>query len=119
MRSSPHFGKVELLGKCALRLNLESPWLHMSSCNGCYLLILADQGHLGPRGRQHQVLPYQATRIMLGATPLPGQYLLGWSLNWASSSPRLLQQTVLLVTEYIFLVARDLCYITDNGYYMV
>merc|ERR1712130_36132 len=100
------FGKVELPGRCARRLNLESRSLPMNSCNGCYLSTSVDPGHPGPRGRPRLVLPYQATRIMLGDMPLQGQSSMGWSQNLASSSLRLLQEIVLLVTEYIFFICK-------------
>ena len=79
MRSSPQFGITLVAYELVQRMLFVdfggSRWPQVSLSYPFEL----PSGHPGPRGKPHQVLPYQATRIMLGAMPLQGDQ------NWLSS----------------------------------
>ena len=72
MRSSPQFGITLVAYELVQRMLFVdfggSRWPQVSLSYPFELL----SGRLGPKGRPHQVLPYQETRIMLGAMPLQG-----------------------------------------------
>ena len=74
MRSSPQFGITLVAYELVQRMLFVefggSRWPQVSNSLSYPFELLS--GHLGPKGRPHQVLPYQETRIMLGAMPLQG-----------------------------------------------